>query len=93
MSEPIRGSIELITGTDPATESLGMTVAAATPDAVPLIVAAVYGLSSISPATAADGQVAAWTAMDPQLRPVRVILWPEPEPASQYLNQEATDGE
>jgi len=87
MSEPIRGSLELITGTGPDAESRGLVVAGATVDTVPIILTAVHGLTDVATAIAEAGQEAAWTATDARQRPVRVVLWREPDIADTLIGQ------
>ena len=90
--EPMAGSLELLAGDGAAVQSTGLTVAAITPDLVPVILQAVHGLTGVTVAAPEPGQIAAWTAIDSRLRPVRVILWPEPDLQPQFINQEAGDG-
>lgn len=75
------GSIELLVGTDPNnTESIGMTVKAATVDLVPMIVTAVHGLTGIAPVDPPRaGVVAEWTATNERLQPVTILLHEEPD--------------
>lgn len=83
----VAGSIEVIRGE----ESRAIPVAAASLEAVPVIVAAVYGLSNIVPASTVGGAVAAWGATTEIGEPVRVLLWPEaeiPEPRPQPEDEE-----
>lgn len=86
MTDPIRGSLELITnpGQMDATSD-GMTVEAVTVELVPTLVAAVYGIADLTPADPENTQIAAWTGTDSRLRPIRCVLWPEPPP---YVPQE-----
>lgn len=77
--DPIRGTIEILTGIAPSIENQSMTVEAALPAIVPALVQAWKGLTNLEPADPTDDlQVAAWTTQDSKFRPVRVILWREP---------------
>lgn len=76
----IRGSLEIITNPHLETAaSVGLPVQAMDPDLVPALLAAVYGLAEVTEIDPDPGQVATWTAVDPQLRPVRCVLWQEPD--------------
>jgi hypothetical protein len=90
MTTPVKGSLELITNPqDPASAtSDGMVVEAMTTDLVPTLIRAVYGLTGIQTADPADGQLAAWTAENARLQPVRVNLWPETEPQGREVTDE-----
>lgn len=95
--DTIKGNIEIVTGTPPNDTSTGITVEAATPDLVPTIVGALYGLTGLSPGTPeGDQQVAVWTGQDNQFRPVRVVLWREPPFDETMIGQliaQATQGD
>ena len=79
--DPIKGSLEIITGIAPNTTNLSMTVEAALPSIIPTIVQAWQGLTNLQPATPDPEdplQVAVWTTQDSAFRPVRIVLWQEP---------------
>lgn len=85
--EPVMGSLEMIVGE----ESRGMTVQAATPEAVPVIVEAVYGVQDVTEDDVVGGAVAAWRAKTAMGETARIILWPEvetPEPRPQPEEQD-----
>ena len=83
---PFRGSIEVLIGAEPNTQSLGMAVQAATVDLVPVIVAAVHGLTGIAAVNPPRaGVVAEWTATNDRQQPVTVLLHQEPD-IDQTLN-------
>lgn len=89
MSDSIKGSLEIITNPDqPTATSDGMVVEAMTTELVPTLIRAVYGLTGIQEAEPADGQLAAWTAENARLQPVRVNLWPQTEPQGREVPNE-----
>lgn len=88
---PVKGSLEVITNPDlPTATSEGMVVEAMPTDLVPTLIRAVYGLTGIQEAEPGNGQLAAWTAENARLQPVRVNFWPETEPQGRDVPQEDT---
>lgn len=94
MSDPIRGSIEVKWGLGPNDESRGLAVAKVTVDAVQMLLEQVHGFGNVQvveplpPTYHEDGTVdypgeigaeRVWTAIDARQRPVRVILWRDPD--------------
>lgn len=80
VNQPIKGSIELLTGDGEQTASDGLTVQAATAALVPLIMSAVHGLTGITATLAPRaGVVAEWTATNDRQQPVTVLFHRGPE--------------
>jgi len=86
----IKGSVELIINPeDPDTAtSVGTVVEQATASDVPTLMRILHGITDLEPAEPDNGQqVAIWTGQTPQFRPVRVILWREPDHDETLIGQ------
>ncbi len=79
-NQPVKGSIEILTGTEPNVTSVGLAVTAVTPEMVPMLVEAIHGIPAAKPAKPgkANRRVKGeWTATGDRQQPVRIILHEE----------------